>query len=309
MNNRNNFDGSLIENVDKFREVIRKYNEEVKNKCKFLEDRIRKLIKIERVCEDGNKWYLKVLDGKRVVGVDGGQISPLKELGIPVGVVQVAKIWVIHGLGKFGKNYKTALVRMEENLELRRTQLEMEMLIEEMDGKSWLFFDGSLIPYFSDQSMKEAYISMVEKLIKESERTETPLIAYIDKSFSRDLAKIIGVDTYDSFLLSGFMSIFSYTQPFHAQQYNGKVCFSYIMVNPASPVRIEYPAWMESMHDEVVKIVIAECLLGKTRGYPYILERAHYYSRLDSKARMSLMKAIKSHGISFKWISKFNSTP
>ena len=47
----------------------------------------------------------------------------------------------------------------------------------------------------------------------------------------------------------------------------------------------------------------------KTRGYPYILERAHYYSRLDSKARMSFMKAIKSHGISFKWISKFNSTP
>jgi len=300
-----NFDGSLIENVEKFREVIRKYNEEVKNKCKLLEDRIRRLIKIERLSENGRKWYLKVLNKKRVVGVDGGQISPLKELGIPIGVIQVAKIWVIHGLGKFGKNYKTALVRIEDNLELRRMQLEIEMLIEEMDGKSWLFFDGSLIPYFPDQSMKEAYISIVEKLIKESERTETPLIAYIDKSFSRELAKIIGVDMYDPLVLSSVMSLFSYTQPFHSQQYNGKICFSYLMVNPATPVRIEYPAWMESMHDDVMKVIVAECLLGKTKGYPYILERAHYYSRIDSKARISFMKAIKSYGISFKWISKF----
>ena len=299
------FEGSLVENIERFKDLIMRYNEEIESKRKLVEHRILNSVKIYRLAENGRKWYLKALNGKRVVGVDGSQISPLKELGIPIGVIQVAKIWVIHGKGEYDKRYRTTFVRLEENIELRRFQLEIEMLIEEMDGKSWLFFDGSLVPYTTDKAIREAYMKTVERLIAESERTETPVIAYIDKSFSRELAGMFELDIYDTYLLADIMDdVLTYTQPFYSHQLGDKICFSYIMVNPAMPVRIEYPAWMKDMHDEVVRTVIAECLLGKTRGYPYILERAHHYSCIDAKARASFMKVIKSQGVSFKWISK-----
>ncbi len=294
----NSFDGSLIENIGRFKDFLRSYNEEIERKKRSVEHRILSSLRIDRI-EIGNRWHLKVLNGKRVVGVDGSQIAPLRELGIPIGVIQVAKIWVIHGKGEYGKNYRTTFIRLEENLDLRRFQLELEMLKEEMDGKSWLFFDGSLMPYSVDPSIRDKYEEKISEVLKLSEETETPLIGYIDKSFSKDIARKFGLDIYDSFLLSDVMDMFSYTLPFGED-----VCYAYLMVNPSMPVRVEYPNWMKDMHEEIVKIVFAECLLGKTRGYPYILERAHHYSCIDAKARASFMKSVRSHGISFKWISK-----
>jgi len=285
--------GSIMENVGNFKEFLRKYNEDVDRKRRMVEDKIRERLKVSRI-EAKGKWFLDVLRGKRVVGVDGSQISPLRELGIPIGVVQVAKIWVVHGTGKYGKSYITSFVRLEDNIDIRRFQLEIGMLMEEMDGESWLFFDGSLM--VSDDET----IEVVRRALKMSEETETPLIGYVDKSFSKDVARMFGLDIYDSLLLSGMMDVFSYTQPLEKE----KLCYSYVMVNPTMPVRIEYPAWMKDMHEEVVKTVVAECLLGKTRGYPYILERAHHYSCIDAKARASFMKAVKSQGVSFKWMSK-----
>ncbi len=293
----NGFEGSLIENIGRFKEFLRSYNEEIERKKRSVESRILNTVRIERMDVEG-RWYLKVLDGRRVVGVDGSQISPLRELGIPIGVIQVAKIWVLHGRGVYGRSYRTTFVRLEENLDLRRFQLEIEMLMEEMDGRSWLFFDGSLMPY-AEQSLREEYGRIVSKLIEVSEKTETPVVGYIDKSFSKDVAKMFGLDIYDSFLLSDVMDLFSYTQPL-----GRGICYAYLMVNPSVPVRIEYPEWMVEMHEEVVRVVFAECLLGKTRGYPYILERAHHYSCIDAKARASFMKAVKSQGVSFKWMSK-----
>ncbi len=294
----NCFSGSLIENIGRFKEFLRSYNEEIERKKKSVENRILNSLKIERI-EINNRWHLRVLNGKRVVGVDGSQIAPLRELGIPIGVIQVAKIWVIHGKGEYGKSYRTTFIKLEENLDLRRFQLELEMLMEEMDGRSWLFFDGSLMPYAVEQSIREEFTKIVSRVIKASEDTQTPIIGYIDKSFSKDIARRFGLDIYDSFLLSDVMDVFSYTQPF-----GDKIRYAYLMVNPSMPVRIEYPEWMSDMHDDIVKIVFAECLLGKTRGYPYILERAHHYSCIDAKARASFMKAVKSHGVSFKWMSK-----
>ena len=294
----NSFEGSLIENIGRFKDILKNYRDEIEKKKKSVEHRILSSLKIRRV-EIDSRWHLKILDGKRVVGVDGSQIAPLRELGIPIGVIQTAKIWVIHGKGEFGKSYRTTFIRLEENIDLKRFQLELEMLMEEMDGKSWLFFDGSLMPYAVEQSVRDEYAKIVSKAIELSEKTQTPIIGYIDKSFSKDIARKFGLDIYDTFLLSDVMDVFSYTQPL-----GDKICYAYLMVNPSMPVRIEYPEWMKDMHDEIVRIVFAECLLGKTRGYPYILERAHHYSCIDAKARASFMKAVKSYGVSFKWISK-----
>jgi NurA-like 5'-3' nuclease len=45
-------------------------------------------------------------------------------------------------------------------------------------------------------------------------------------------------------------------------------------------------------------------MLGSTRGYPYILERAHKYSSIGNNEKMSFIKAVGSYNISFKWMSK-----
>ncbi len=293
------FDGNLMENIDKFREMLERYNEEIERKKRNAEHKVLNVIKIERL-ETSGKWFLRALKGRRVVGVDGSQMSPLKEFGIPIGVVQVAKIWVVHGNGEFGKRFRTTFVGLDENLDLVRFKSELEMLMEDMDGKSWLFFDGSFTPYVADQNVKEEITESVSEIMRRSEETGTPLVGYVDRSFSKDLAKSLGLDVYDTYLLSDVMDVFSYTQPL-----GRGICYSYLMVNPSMPVRIEFPEWMKDMHEEVVKVVFAECILGKTRGYPYILERAHHYSCIDAKARASFMKAIKSRGISFKWMSKW----
>ncbi len=289
------FEGSIIENMDRFKELLRKYNERIIEIKKRVAGKLDKILEIKKVemCE---KWHLKVLKGKRVVGVDGSQISPFKELGIPIGLVQSALIWIKHGEGLFGKRYRTKIVEIDENIDFKRFQLETEMLLEEMNGESWLFFDGALIPYF--EGLRNDVARIVERIVKESERTGTPVIGYIDKSFSRDIAKRMGIDLYDIYILD--MDDLSYTQPI---DYRLNICFSYIKI-AGTPVRIEFPCWMREIHDDVIRVVMAECMLGKTRAYPYILERAHSYSLIDSKTRENLMKAIKSSSISFKWISK-----
>ncbi len=292
------FDGSLIENIPRFRDLLEEYGRSIEEKRRSLGNKLIEFLDLRRI-EGRRGWWLKFLDRKRVVGVDGSQISPMRELGIPIGVVQVAKFWVIHGIGKYGVNYKTAFVGVEQSMDLVRFELEMNVLKEEMDGKSWLFIDGSLSPFPSDQRLRDSYISKTREIVEVSEDTKTPVVGHVDKSFSKDLAKSLGLDVYDVFLLSGIMEPFSYTRPF-----GDWIKYTYVSVYPTAPVRVEYPAWMEDMHDEVVRMVVAECLLGKTRGYPYVLERAHNYSCIDAKARTNFMKAIKSYSISMKWISK-----
>jgi len=292
------YDGSLMENIPKFKDLLEEYERSIEEKRRGLGRRLVEFLDLKRM-DEKKGWWLRVLDRRRVVGVDGSQISPLRELGIPIGVVQVAKFWVVHGEGKYGVDYKTSFVGVEHNLDLARFELEMNVLKDEMDGKSWLFVDGSLCPFSTDQRLRDEYLKKTNEILRMSENTGTPMVGYVDKSFSKDLAKSLGLDVYDVFLLSGVMDPFTYTRPF-----GNKIKYAYVSVYPSAPVRVEYPAWMEDMHDEIVKVVLAECLLGKTRGYPYILERAHHYSCIDAKARANFMKAVKSYSISMKWMSK-----
>jgi NurA-like 5'-3' nuclease len=48
---------------------------------------------------------------------------------------------------------------------------------------------------------------------------------------------------------------------------------------------------------------MAECMLGSTKGYPYVLERAHTCSQIGNDEKKDFMKAL-SHDTSFKWICK-----
>ncbi|RLI88186.1 MAG: hypothetical protein DRO98_03455 [Archaeoglobales archaeon] len=300
-------EGCLMAQLNRFRQFVNDY-------CSKLEDvrkeAIPKLSGVE-FFELGKKgkWYLNVLKGKRVVGVDGSQIMPLREVGIPVGAVQVAKIFVVHGEGVSDVKHYSAFVPIEGNVDLKRFQMEAEVLMEEMDGKSWLFFDGSFIPTFSAElsdELRKEYFKAMSSLIKASEETETPLIGYVDRSYAKDLARTLGFDVYDTFLLSE-MKPMTYTEPLLSPRKEvGEICYAYMRITPSPPVRIEYPLWMKEkgMHHEAMEIVAAECMLGSTRGYPYILERAHAHAVISNEERATFMKVIGSRGVSFKWMSK-----
>ncbi|AEA46704.1 DNA double-strand break repair nuclease NurA [Archaeoglobus veneficus] len=303
----NRLKGRLMAQIGKFRQFVDSY-------CSELDEvRKRAMPKLSDIeffeLETGGKWYLDVLRGRRVVGVDGSQIMPLKEVGIPVGAVQVAKVFVVHGKGDHDVDYYSEFVPMEGNVDLKRFQMEAEVLMEEMDGRSWLFFDGSFIPTFSaelSEDLKKKYLNAMLTLVRKSEETRTPLIGYVDRSYAKDLARTLGFDVYDTFLLSE-MKPMTYTAPLLSPRRDvGDICYAYMRITPSLPVRIEYPAWMkdEGLHHEVIRVVAAECMLGSTRGYPYILERAHARAVISNEERMYFMKVIGSRGVSFKWMSK-----
>jgi|Deesub1362B_J571_1020462.scaffolds.fasta_scaffold00047_113 hypothetical protein len=289
--------GSIFENVGMLKEMVRELeqaNGELDVEIKGLQD----------------ENPLRILDGVRVVGVDGSEFSPLRELGIPVGAVQASRIKVTHGSGEYHVEIFSDFVHIEENLNLKRFAMEIELLMESMDGESYLFYDGSLLLSFvSELNTKIAreYMKLMTKLIKESENTSTPLIGYIDRSYAKDLARRCGIpNSFDAGLLKDIMPVMSYTQPVRCDKnlgYEDAISFSYLKI-VGLPSRIEFPAWMEDDIQECVRIVLAESRIGSTGNYPYILERAHKYAAITAKEKDTMMRVVKSSGVSFKWISK-----
>lgn len=296
------FDGRLMGGVRKFQQALDDYYARMEEEKNSL---LNKLSEIPTFSiDETGKWYLQELDGKRVVGVDGSQVKPLKDIGVPLGGVQVARLSIQHGIGKHQLNHRSAFISMDENVSLARFKMEVEYLMEEMDGESLLFFDGSLSTSFTaemSEKLRQEYAALISSLIRRSEETRTPLVGYVDRSYAKDLAKSMGVNAYDSYLLSSFLSLMEYTQAFRSEK--DELCYSYLRANPNQPVRLECPMWMEDIHHDIVKSVMAECMLGSTRGYPYVLERAHSCCQIERDERVDFMRAF-SRDTSFKWMSK-----
>ena len=56
------------------------------------------------------------------------------------------------------------------------------------------FFDGSLIISFAGQlraGREHGYIQAVQELLDCSERTQTPLVGYVDNTYSRDIVTLL----------------------------------------------------------------------------------------------------------------------
>lgn len=288
--------GSIFQNIDALWEMVRKLESTEGD------------LNVEILSLD-DESPLSVLDGVKVVGVDGSEFSPLRELGIPIGAIQASRIAVRHGTGEYRAEIFSDFVTLEENLNLKRFKMEVELLMEIMDGESYLFYDGSLLLSFVSElnpRIRDEYIKLMEKLIKRSEKTSTPLIGYIDRSYAKDLTRSQGIGGFDAGLLKDVMPPLSYTSPERCQGglgYESFLSFSYLKI-VGMPSRIEFPVWMEDEIEKVVRTVMAEARIGSTGNYPYILERAHSYAAITSREKDAMMKAIKSSGVSFKWISK-----
>lgn len=280
------FEGKLFDNILKFKSKIDELSEteidiDVKSNSIRLKD------------------PFKILKDVKVSGIDGSQISPLKDFGIPFGGVQAARIWVHHGRGLRDLRYKSNIV-YESNIDLERFKLEIELTKESLEISDFVFYDGSLSVLYTmemSERLSRAYRKEIDEVVKMSEELGIPIIGYVDRSYTKDL----GLKIYDSFVLSDYLKLYEYTEPIETKT---PLLAFYFKSNPSLPVRVEIPKWCENMVDSIAEVVYAECMLGSTSGYPYILERAHKYAKIDEKEKFAFVKAIKSFRISFKYISK-----
>ncbi|ADC65740.1 NurA domain protein [Ferroglobus placidus DSM 10642] len=281
------FEGKLIENVAKIREIYRQ------NEVAELPDLEKKKVVLEDL-----KSFLK---GLKVAGVDGSQISPLKDFGLPFGGVQAARLVVEHGSGKYDLKYKSGVAH-ETSLELERFRLEVEMLKEIMGEELYAFYDGSFSVFFTSEmseKLRRAYLKELEELLKLSEEEETALIAYVDRSYSREIFQ----NAYDSYVLRNYLLMFEYIEPIR----RGNLLITYFKVNPTFPAKVEMPAWLEDRVEEILKVIMAECLISSTSGYPYILERVHKYATISEKEKEEFVKAVGARVLSYKFVSKLTS--
>ncbi len=165
--------------------------------------------------EQARSWAKEVLTGVPTIAVDGSQITPSKEISVPVGAVQIG--WFINphdGGQTYVKDIHFDVLAPDElagedeeivgfpdwMVNVRRFVLECEKLVETMQAardqavKPVCFFDGSLIISFAQHLLPERqrlYVGAVMDLLKASEECRVPLVAYIDTSYANDLAAML----------------------------------------------------------------------------------------------------------------------
>ena len=165
--------------------------------------------------EQARAWAREVLAGVPTVAVDGSQITPSKEISVPVGAVQVGWFMNPHdGDQPYTKDIYFEVLAPDElagedeeivgfpdwKVNTRRFVLECESLVEAMHAardatvKPVCFFDGSLVVSFVQHLLPERqrlYVDAVMGLLAASEECRVPLVGYIDTSYANDLATML----------------------------------------------------------------------------------------------------------------------
>jgi|GEM_PF-607520 hypothetical protein len=263
---------------------------------------------------------ISILEGLKICGVDGSQIEPSKDFGVPVGAIQTVGLEVHHGKGEFRKHVEFSITSSDVNISLERFKAECEMMMNLMDGDRYIFYDGSFVLSFTKElasEIREDYINSVCEVLEKSETTSTPVIGVVDVSKARDVVVMLetlrGVELqgiYDTSLFMEFLEPGMATQPFIClrdiikyYRKTSEICFQYINMD-GNIVRIEYPVWLLEDEWKLVEVVISECRLGSSGAYPYVLERSHAEAVISQKERFEFYRLIGMKGVSRKWISK-----
>ncbi|MDE0140830.1 MAG: DNA double-strand break repair nuclease NurA [Caldilineaceae bacterium] len=288
--------------------------------------------------EQARHWALETLEGRPALAVDGSQIVPTTDYSPPVGAVQIGWFFNDRGTatdgdaaGRYEKDIAFEVLAPDELLDSdsnddffpnwrvnqERFILECAKLCEFMERcaerpferRPVCFFDGSLIISFAGQlraGREHGYIQAVQKLLACSERTRTPLVGYVDNTYSRDLVTLLAAlhglvapaQINDAYLLRETLSSWGDRSPFwicarpdrlsdtgRADFYK-QVCFCLARVSMENPpVRLEIPRWLleSGRADEIVALVLAEAVVGG--GYPYVLEAADVTAVIQQQDR------------------------
>jgi hypothetical protein len=164
-------------------------------------------------------WARDVLAGVPTVAVDGSQITPSRDLSLPVGAVQIGWFVNPHAPGQpYVKDIAFEVLAPDElsdeseevlgfpdwRVNLRRFVGECERLAAWMETfadaepKPVCFFDGSLIVSFAAQmrpARQRRYVQAVTRLLDASRTHRVPLVGYVDTSYAKDVTAMLDVVT------------------------------------------------------------------------------------------------------------------
>ena len=223
---------------------------------------------------------------------------------------------------------------LRQKIAFERTAKEIINLIKVIDRIGKLptnkrplaFFDGSLtFSFVKQEKLQKDYNKLISQLIEKSQLNNVPVIGFIDTSLAFNLTSSLkavfgGLDDKnfkisDSSLLSHFLSdwgsrsaYFEYCNGNEMQDDSiNKLGFCYLKTSSKAkkPARLEIPHWVyeAGLLNEVINIVLAECLVGN--GYPYSLEvadstaviqmaeREYFYGILEKELNHSFLTSSK----------------
>lgn len=294
------------------------------------------------------EWAESTLAGVHTFAVDGSQIYPSTDWSIPLAAVQVGCFENPHGDGQYVKDVEFKLISpadlaeadddagMRSLVNLERHQAEVEMLVRWMRDqagspeKRLALFDGTLVvSYAAGRRERLKYVDGVRELMKTSEETSVPLVAYIDSSRARDLAHMFAAAggggeprITDGSLLPHRSDWGARTPAFVCARRKGldnyedlarEVCFVYLRsARDGRPARLEFPGWMlrDGRLDEVVDWVRAE-IVAQGNGFPYAIETADQVAVLTMKDRDRMMALVQDfaieHNLRLDWRAKSRS--
>lgn len=275
--------------------------------------------------QEARAWALRTLTNRPVAAVDGSQIAPAKEFSMAVGALQIG--WYINYHtqgGKYIKDVDFDVITPGElepvTSESDRTggtsvfpdwYLNQQRFVRECgkiadlmlawsphEQKPLFLFDGSFVISFAGQMLPDRarpYITAVTDLLEVSKTTRIPVVAFVDTSYSRDLAALIewmnndeprrGLT--DARMLGDQLPHWGDRSPLFwcdrddtlSREARGDfyrdVAFCYMRLTAdGDPVRVEMPRWMveEGVAEDALCLVRAEAVVGN--GYPWALETA-----------------------------------
>ena len=271
------------------------------------------------------EWALDVLHGVPTFAADGSQISPARDISIPVAVVQVGWFENRHqDDGTYVKDIAVEVLAPDElaedereesgfpdwHVNWRRFEMEVERLVTYMQANAGAeppplcFFDGSLVVSFVQHMHPERqrlYVDAVVRLLDTSERTRVPLVGYVDTSYANDLTAMLahmaglslGGRVSDAGLLRPRMQWGDRTQVYICaredkvlNKYYERVCFVYLKSTASNPpARVEFPHWLYVVGEHEQVLDLVRAESVVGTGYPYPLETADAVAVLTMQDR------------------------
>jgi hypothetical protein len=262
--------------------------------------------------EASAQWVQEILTDITTFAVDGSQISPGKDLSIPIALIQIGWFENPHSKTRpYKKDVQVDLLTpkdlgpnpaqpVERRVNIRRFQMEVGRLVEYINAcqapeQTLVFFDGALVVTFAeafDQESQTAYVQAMLNLLEASERRRVPLVGYVDTSYAHDLTTLLhhayGLEAtegiHDAQLMARLMEWGDRTAVFRCDRggildqydtYGDQLTFTYMKTTrDGYPVRLEMPLWMweSGQMTQYLNWVRGEVIVGG--GYPYSIETA-----------------------------------
>ena len=272
-------------------------------------------------------WGQRHLEGWISFAADGSQIEPDNRYSLPVALIQVGTFENHHlSEGSYRKETMLDVLTpgdlegegpVKRLVDLARFELELEALIRFMrerppEPPCLVFLDGSLIVSFADKEgqdpLASRYVSRILALLDTAEETRTPLIAYVDGSRAKDLARLVADESgeeaegvTDAMLLDGRLRWGDRTAAFRCERegvldgygrHRREIAFCYLQTREAHPpARLEFPAWMLDGLEPILDAVRADVIAGG--GYPYTLAAADATAVLSMSDRDRFQRTLE----------------